>query len=233
MYATNIHHIFTFNKSFLNPPPWIPQNINTFLAIQSIDANKNTNPQAPLLTNSSRLQRNHHNFRTSLNIYTPQYIYKISILWKNIFLAMNVQLQFLEYINTYFSPWTPECHSIPTNTIFTSLNPIFKLNPSWIFLHEYHKTSILWINIFLNVQLQLLEYIIHFYHEHSECQLIQSSPLILTNSSWILLHKYHKILFSPWIFNYNAPGIYQHLLSPNVTQKYHSTPTFGPPKPYF
>lgn len=138
--------------------------------------------------------------------------------------------QYFEKI--FFSPWTPKCYSIPTNTIFTPLNPIFKLNPSWIFLHEYHKTSILWINIFLNVQLQLLEYIIYFYHEHSKCQLIQSSPLILTNSSWILLHKYHKILFSPWIFNYNAPGIYQHLLSPNVTQKYHSTPTFEPPKPY-
>lgn len=125
---------------------------------------------------------------------------------------MNIQLQFLEYINTYFSPWTPECHSIPTNTIFTPLNPIFKLNPSWIFLHEYHKTSILRINIFLNVQLQL---------QLLECQLIQSSSLILTNSFWILLHKYHKILFSPWIFNYNAPGIYQHFPQTshkNITQ---------------
>ena len=99
-------------------------------------------------------------------------------------------------------------------------NPIFKLNPSWI-LHEYHKVSILGINTFLimDTQLQLLEYINTYFslqtltrmslntnkynlhitalgiHQHLlfTSNTYEYNLLILTNLSWILLHKYHKV----------------------------------------
>ena len=102
-----------------------------------------------------------------------------------------------------------------------TLNPIFKLNPSWILLHEYHKISILGINTFLtmDVQLQLLEYINTYFspqtltrmslntnkynlhitalgiHQHLlfTSNTHEYNLLILTNLSWILLHKYHKV----------------------------------------
>ena len=90
---------------------------------------------------------------------------------------MNVQLKLLEYINL-FLPYTRMSLNI-TNTIFTSLNPIFKLNPSWILLHEYHKISILGINIFLTMdtQLQLLEYINIYFYYVPECYSVLTNTI--------------------------------------------------------
>ena len=118
-----------------------------------------------------------YNLHTPIFKLNPSWILfhecqKISILGTNTFLTMNVQLKLLEFINL-FLPYTRMSLNI-TNTIFTSLNPIFKLNPSWILLHEYHKISILGINTFftMDTQLQLLEYINIYFYYVPECHLI-------------------------------------------------------------